>query len=149
MLEIVAAETGYPTDLLDLDLDLEADLGIDTVKQAEVFATIREAYEIPRDDNLKLRDYPTLTHVIEFVREGAGIAAPAEQPAAVAAPVAEEPAAGAPPPTTRSRPPRSRQPRPGSPQPRPGSSAACPSRCCGRRSSTACRPLSSWEREAA
>ena len=59
MLEIVAEETGYPTDLLDLDLDLEADLGIDTVKQAEVFATIREAYEIPRDDSLKLRDYPT------------------------------------------------------------------------------------------
>jgi len=25
---------------LDLDLDLEADLGIDTVKQAELFATI-------------------------------------------------------------------------------------------------------------
>ena len=27
-----------PAELLDLDLDLEADLGIDTVKQAEVFA---------------------------------------------------------------------------------------------------------------
>ena len=27
--------TGYPPDLLDLDLDLEADLGVDTVKQAE------------------------------------------------------------------------------------------------------------------
>ena len=36
-------QTGYPPDMLDLDLDLEADLGIDTVKQAEVFATIREA----------------------------------------------------------------------------------------------------------
>ena len=44
VLAIVAEETGYPADLLDLDLDLEADLGIDTVKQAEVFAAIREAY---------------------------------------------------------------------------------------------------------
>ena len=35
MLEIVAEQTGYPPDMLDLDLDLEADLGIDTVKQAE------------------------------------------------------------------------------------------------------------------
>ena len=43
MLEIVAAQTGYPTEMLDMDLDLEADLGIDTVKQAEMFATIREA----------------------------------------------------------------------------------------------------------
>ena len=46
--------------MLDLDLDLEADLGVDTVKQAEVFATIREAYNIARDENRKLRDYPNL-----------------------------------------------------------------------------------------
>ena len=39
--------------------------------RAEVFSTIREAYEIPRDDALKLRDYPTLAHVIGFVRERA------------------------------------------------------------------------------
>src|SRR5208283_2905680 len=44
-------------------------LGVDTVKQAEVFATIREAYNIPRDENLKLRDYSTLAHVIRFVHE--------------------------------------------------------------------------------
>jgi hypothetical protein len=46
--------------MLDLDLDLEADLGVDTVKQAELFAAIREIYSIPRDSNLKLRDFPTL-----------------------------------------------------------------------------------------
>ncbi|MCU0314945.1 MAG: beta-ketoacyl synthase, partial [Solirubrobacteraceae bacterium] len=34
VMAIVAEQTGYPTDLLDPDLDLEADLGIDTVKQA-------------------------------------------------------------------------------------------------------------------
>ena len=38
MLAIVAEQTGYPAEMLDLDLDLEADLGIDTVKQAEMFA---------------------------------------------------------------------------------------------------------------
>ncbi|HYF24765.1 MAG TPA: SDR family NAD(P)-dependent oxidoreductase, partial [Baekduia sp.] len=69
ILEIVAAQTGYPTDLLDPELDLEADLGIDTVKQAEVFAAIREHYAIQRDDTLKLRDYPTLTHVVGFVED--------------------------------------------------------------------------------
>ena len=69
MLEVVAEQTGYPTELLDMDLDLEADLGIDTVKQAEVFATIRETYGIERDDALKLRDYPTLNHVVGFVND--------------------------------------------------------------------------------
>ena len=37
--------TGYPADLLEPDLDLEADLGVDTVKQAEVFAAVRGHYE--------------------------------------------------------------------------------------------------------
>ena len=64
---IIAEKTGYPPDMLDLDLDLEADLGIDTVKQAEMFAAIRAAYDIPREDNLKLRDFPTLAHAIQFV----------------------------------------------------------------------------------
>src|SRR5690242_17296229 len=71
VLNIVAAKTGYPIDMLDPDLDLEADLGIDTVKQAEMFASIREAYGIERDPNLKLRDFPTLAHVIRFAQDRA------------------------------------------------------------------------------
>jgi NAD(P)-dependent dehydrogenase (short-subunit alcohol dehydrogenase family)/acyl carrier protein len=67
VLAIVAEKTGYPQEMLDLDLDMEADLGIDTVKQAETFMAIREAFGIPRQDDLKLRDYPTLASVIEFV----------------------------------------------------------------------------------
>ena len=69
ILELMVEKTGYPKDMLDLDLDLEADLGVDTVKQAEMFAAIREIYNIPRDENRKLRDYPTLAHVIRFVYE--------------------------------------------------------------------------------
>ena len=69
ILALMVEKTGYPQDMLDLDLDLEADLGVDTVKQAEMFAAIREIYSIPRDENRKLRDYPTLAHVIRFVYE--------------------------------------------------------------------------------
>ena len=83
---IVAEMTGYPAELLDLDLDLEADLGVDTVKQAEVFAAVRERFNVERDENLQLRDFPTLTHVIGWVRDKTGIqpvtAAPAAAPAA-------------------------------------------------------------------
>ena len=78
VLKIIAEKTGYPTDMLDLDLDLEADLGIDTVKQAEMFAAIRAAYDIPREDNLKLRDFPTLAHVIQFVYDRRPDLKPAE-----------------------------------------------------------------------
>jgi len=79
VLEIVAEKTGYPKDMLDLDLDLEADLGIDTVKQAEMFAAIRASYNIPRDENLKLRDFPTLAHVIQFARDRSGLVAAVPQ----------------------------------------------------------------------
>ena len=91
----VAELTGYPPDLLDLDLDLEADLGVDTVKQAEIFAAIRGHYGVARDDTLKLHDFPTLTHVIGWIRDktatqaapkkalgDAAAASPSEAPAA-------------------------------------------------------------------
>ncbi len=99
VLGLVAEQTGYPEDLLDMDLDLEADLGIDTVKQAEVFAAIRESYGIERDDTLKLRDYPTINHVVGFVRErapGEGSTTPAPPPPAAPAAVPVAPAAAAP-----------------------------------------------------
>jgi acyl carrier protein/NAD(P)-dependent dehydrogenase (short-subunit alcohol dehydrogenase family) len=86
VLAMVAAKTGYPSDMLELDLDLEADLGVDTVKQAEVFAMVREEFKIPRKDDLKLRDYPTLRHVIGFVKQSLGSPDAAPAPAVVAAP---------------------------------------------------------------
>ncbi len=90
VLSVVAEQTGYPSDMLELELDLEADLGIDTVKQAETFAAIRDHYGIERDDNLSLRDYPTLAHVVDFVRDRANLPDPAAAaaPAAASAPAA-------------------------------------------------------------
>ena len=98
VLAVVAQKTGYPSDMLDLDLDLEADLGVDTVKQAEVFAAVREAYGIARDDKLRLRDFPTLAHVIRFVYERRPELRVAPAPAATTVP--EPQAAAAPPPPT-------------------------------------------------
>ncbi|MEF3280585.1 MAG: acyltransferase domain-containing protein, partial [Elusimicrobiota bacterium] len=51
IVNMISEKTGYPKDMLDLDLDMEADLGIDTVKQAELFGMIREHYGIPRQEN--------------------------------------------------------------------------------------------------
>ena len=67
VLQVVSEKTGYPQEMLDMDLDLEADLGVDTVKQAELFATIRTHYGIPRKEDLRLSDYNTLNKVVQFV----------------------------------------------------------------------------------
>ena len=69
---MVAEKTGYPAEMLDLDLDLEADLGIDTVKQAELFASVRGLYGIPRREDLRLSDYNTLAKVVGFVMDAKG-----------------------------------------------------------------------------
>jgi acyl transferase domain-containing protein len=92
VLAIVAEKSGYPKDMLDLDLDLEADLGIDTVKQAEMFAAVRAAYNIPRDENLKLRDFPTLAHVIKFARDRQPALAKASAPTSSAMQEKQDPA---------------------------------------------------------
>ena len=84
ILAIVSEKTGYPEDMLDLDLDMEADLGIDTVKQAELFAIMREKYQIARQEGVQLKDYPTIRSIIKYAMENAG----SETGAAPAAPVA-------------------------------------------------------------
>ena len=107
VVKMVGEKTGYPEDMLDIDLDMEADLGIDTVKQAELFASLREHYGIAQQDGIQLKDYPTIRHCIKFVLANAGkpaaaapvapapVAAPAAQPAVVNAPVTPAPAAKA------------------------------------------------------
>ena len=73
--------------MLDMDLDLEADLGIDTVKQAELFAMIRTNYGIPRKEDLRLSDYNTLTRVVGFVADALSAGPQSSSPATVATPI--------------------------------------------------------------
>ena len=60
LLQLIADKTGYDTSELEVDFELEADLGIDTVKQAEIFSDLSEQYGLcllytspsPRDATL-------------------------------------------------------------------------------------------------
>ncbi|MEC7242501.1 MAG: beta-ketoacyl synthase N-terminal-like domain-containing protein, partial [Myxococcota bacterium] len=56
LLETIAEKTGYDSSDIEPDMELEADLGIDTVKQAEIFGEVRDAYGIARDDSFVLAD---------------------------------------------------------------------------------------------
>ncbi|HEX5748379.1 MAG TPA: beta-ketoacyl synthase N-terminal-like domain-containing protein [Archangium sp.] len=103
LLDTVVAKTGYPEDMLEMNLDLEADLGIDTVKQVDIFARTREAFGVTRDPSRALRDFNTLQkvvdHIVERIIATGAAAAPASAPAPAPAPVAARPAPAAPPPT--------------------------------------------------
>ena len=80
ILRIVASKTGYQTSELDLEFELEADLGIDTVKQAEIFAVVRETYSIPTDPDFRFSDYRTLRSVIDWAAQRIGATRPAHEP---------------------------------------------------------------------
>ena len=36
LLAVVSEKTGYPQEMLDLSMDMEADLGIDSIKRVEI-----------------------------------------------------------------------------------------------------------------
>lgn len=43
LLEIVAERTGYPADMLDMNANMEADLGIDSIKRVEIIGAFRRS----------------------------------------------------------------------------------------------------------
>ncbi len=76
VVEVVVKHTGYPEDFIELDQDLEGELGIDTVKQAEIMADIRSAFRLPVDEDFVLADHPTLNHMIGYIQKMQGGPAP-------------------------------------------------------------------------
>jgi len=70
LLSIVAEKTGYQAELLALHMDLEADLGIDSIKRVEILAAMRDAVptlpDVQSGDMAKIR---TLGDVVAFLQQ--------------------------------------------------------------------------------
>jgi len=75
LLELVSERTGYPEEMLDPDLDLEADLGIDSIKRVEILATLAESMNQSQEDGEdqleleKLTTIRTIRGIIELLAE--------------------------------------------------------------------------------
>ncbi len=67
--QIISSKTGYDPGDIEEDYDLEEDLGIDTVKQAEIFGEIREKWNIEIDDSFNLADYRTINAIVQMLTE--------------------------------------------------------------------------------
>ncbi|MEO0338832.1 MAG: beta-ketoacyl synthase N-terminal-like domain-containing protein, partial [Bacteroidota bacterium] len=44
LLEVVSEKTGYPAEMLELNMDMEADLGIDSIKRVEIFGALTKKH---------------------------------------------------------------------------------------------------------
>ena len=74
MLQVVADKTGYPTEMLELGMDMEADLGIDSIKRVEILGTVQDALpELPQLDAATLSECRTLGQIVAYLQQSAGV----------------------------------------------------------------------------
>ncbi|MAU66910.1 beta-ketoacyl synthase N-terminal-like domain-containing protein [Hyphomonas sp.] len=96
---IIADKTGYPEDMLDADMDLEGELGVDSIKQVEILSTLREELpDLPEIDPERLVELRTISAIAEMVSGAAGASTPPPvakpTPQQVPASTAPSPASG-------------------------------------------------------
>jgi acyl transferase domain-containing protein/NAD(P)-dependent dehydrogenase (short-subunit alcohol dehydrogenase family) len=68
LLAVVAEKTGYPSEMLELSMEIEADLGIDSIKRVEIFSALQERLpDAPPIRAEHLGTLRTLRQVAEFL----------------------------------------------------------------------------------
>jgi acyl transferase domain-containing protein/NAD(P)-dependent dehydrogenase (short-subunit alcohol dehydrogenase family)/acyl carrier protein len=71
LVNFVVDQTGYPPEIVELDADLEADLGIDSIKKAQLVGELREFFPTLAQTSLKLSDIRTLRQIKDVLPEAA------------------------------------------------------------------------------
>jgi len=82
---LVSDRTGYPVDMLGADLDLEADLSIDSIKRTELVGLLTDQLgfactDSPLDDSVteELSQLRTLRSIVDWIVERLGMQSPAD-----------------------------------------------------------------------
>ncbi|TKF72495.1 acyltransferase domain-containing protein [Vibrio sp. F13] len=89
MLEVVAEKTGYPTEMLDLEMDMEADLGIDSIKRVEILGTVQdELPTLPELNPEDLAECRTLGEIVDYMNSKLPTSAPVAAQTELVAPAA-------------------------------------------------------------
>jgi acyl carrier protein len=72
LVNFVVEQTGYPDDFITLDADLEGDLGIDSIKKAQLLGELNEMFHFSdlsseQDSNMSLDNFATLRDISSFI----------------------------------------------------------------------------------
>ena len=69
LLDTVSDKTGYPPEMLELDMDMEADLGIDSIKRVEILSALQDRHpELPEIGAEALTELRTLGQIVEHTQ---------------------------------------------------------------------------------
>ncbi|MBD2567020.1 acyltransferase domain-containing protein [Anabaena lutea FACHB-196] len=73
LLNITSEKTGYPVEMLELDMDMEADLGIDSIKRVEILGAMQETYpNLPKPNIEELGDLRTIGQIVDYLQKLVG-----------------------------------------------------------------------------
>lgn len=68
-MSVVADKTGYPTEMLELSMDMEADLGIDSIKRVEILGTVQDELPgLPELNPEDLAECRTLGEIVSYMQ---------------------------------------------------------------------------------
>ncbi|OQX12980.1 MAG: hypothetical protein BWK80_43230, partial [Desulfobacteraceae bacterium IS3] len=68
LIEVVSHLTGYPTEMISPDMDIESDLGIDSIKRVEILSTLEERMPgLPSVSPEMMGTLRTLRQIVEFL----------------------------------------------------------------------------------
>ena len=89
VLAVLAAKTGYEPDMIEMDMALETELGVDSIKRVEILSDVQKELDVEAQDVAALARTQTVGEVVEAMiaelrNVGGGGSAPAA-PAAAAA----------------------------------------------------------------
>ena len=81
--EVIAEKTGYPVEMIGSTMDLESDLGVDSIKRVQVLGAVQERFpHLPSLGPEQLGELRTIDQIVEVISEGSD--AYPKAPAAVA-----------------------------------------------------------------
>ncbi|NPD86676.1 SDR family NAD(P)-dependent oxidoreductase, partial [Lentimicrobium sp. L6] len=87
LLTVVSEKTGYPAEMLEMNMDMEADLGIDSIKRVEIFGALTKQYPDMSDINpSELTELRTLGEIVDYV----STSSKKKNPLSIAKPVAQD-----------------------------------------------------------
>merc|ERR1711871_414786 len=95
VLEVLANKTGYETDMLEMDMDLETELGVDSIKRVEILSDVQSQLGIEAQDVAALGRTRTVGEVVEamkaeIINAGGSSSAPVQQQQSYSAPVQQQ-----------------------------------------------------------
>ncbi|WP_157101549.1 type I polyketide synthase, partial [Nocardia shimofusensis] len=85
--EVVAAKTGYPVEMVDTGMDLEADLGVDSIKRVQVIGALQERFpSLPNLGPEQLGTLRTLDQIADLLGATGAATTSGDVPAPVDSP---------------------------------------------------------------